>query len=90
MKEIPKVKVRLRGVERGPIEITIMPKMKVVLDEDGITEVDEQIAKKLTGPDYIGTGWELVKEAAPKVRESKLVRQEKAKEVGEFLDSVKG
>ncbi len=56
------VKLRLRGVDRGPIELTIAPKKKVILDENGIVEVEENLARKLLSPEYAGTGWELYKE----------------------------
>jgi hypothetical protein len=49
-KDLPKVKV------------TVAPKNKVILDEHGVVEVDEGLAKKLLGPDHAGEGWELVKE----------------------------
>ena len=93
--EPKKVKIRLKGLERGPIEITILPRKKAIFDEYGIAEVDENIAKILLNPARSGAGYELIpepkteKEITPPRRISK--NKEEAPptaEVGEFVKTL--
>lgn len=86
-KALRTVKLRLKGIERGPIEMTIAPKKKIILDENGVAEVEEGLARKLLSPEYAGAGWELYKEEPPaKGRKSKGVEEEPSKE--EFAQQI--
>jgi len=105
-KELKKVKVRLRslvGTERLPIELTILPRVKAIFDENAIAEVTEVQSRMLLGPGHVGEGWELVKDepalkgldvtisdpkAAAKIAKT---MQAPSQEVNkEFLDKVRG
>lgn len=86
--DLPKVKIRLRGIERGPIEMTILPRKKVILDEHGVVEVDEGTAKKLLSPEYAGAGWELYKEEPAKGRKSKAEEPEKSVSKEDFAQQI--
>ncbi len=73
------VKLRLKGIDRGPIELTIAPRKKAILDENGVVEVDENLARKLLSPEYRDTGWELYKEEpVTKGRKSKAEEEQPA------------
>lgn len=91
MAETLKVKVRLKNVRKGhPLELTVLPRVKVVLDENGVAEVDEKIARQLLSPDHAGAGWELVTETPADLgkgkRASKAEETPKTKE--EFLQQI--
>lgn len=87
------VKVRLRNIGRGPIEMTILPGKKVIFNEKGITEVDEGIANILLGPGYVNYGYELVKEELTKETKPERLPKREGKETSSkenFLNQVSG
>jgi hypothetical protein len=100
--ELPKVKVRLRslvGTARLPIELTILPRVKAIFDENAITEVTMAQSRILLGPARTGEGWELVKEEEipkPKVqaptgaKTAKTTAPPPPEANQEFLDKVRG
>lgn len=87
------VKIRLKGLDRGPIEITVLPKRKIIFDENGIAEVGESMANVLLGPAHAGEGYELVQEKFPE-KESTPIKRRMVKEeappsdVGEFVKQI--
>ena len=68
--------------------MTIAPKKKVILDENGIAEVEEGLARKLLSPEYAGAGWELYKEEPAKGRKSKVVEEEEPVSKEEFAQKI--
>jgi len=102
-KELAKVKIRLNqlvGSNRLPIELTILPRVKAIFDENAITEVTESQARMLMGPGHAAEGWEIIKEekksipveapagkAVPRTPKTQPVADEANKE---FLDKVRG
>lgn len=103
-KELAKVKIRLKqlvGSNRLPIELTILPRVKAIFDENAITEVTESQARMLMGPGHAAEGWEIIKEeksipkveaapvgkAVPRTPKTQPVADEANKE---FLDKVRG
>ena len=87
-KELPKVKIRLRGLERGPIELTILPRKKMILDENGVVEVDEATARKLLSPEYAGTGWEMYKEKEEPAKGRKSKAEDETVSKEEFAHKI--
>lgn len=60
-----KVKIRLKGLEGGPMRLRVLPKFEADFDVRGVAEVPSFVAEKLLGPGYKGSGFELFEE--PKV-----------------------
>jgi hypothetical protein len=85
------VKIRLKGLNRGPIEITVLPRKKLIFDESGIAEVEERVANILLGPAHAGEGYELVTEKTEKEITPSVIRKSKEEalsDVGEFVKQI--